>query len=1349
MENDLNDEDNKLLQINDPSENTDFQQNRESKAEKKKKIANANVNYANSNFLSRLFFFWLRHAVLRANKGTLDSEDVSQVSEEQSLNYSIDKIKKTFQKYNNIEKYKNNALLLTIVIHNWKLFLLLIILDLIDEGLDYVRIFFYGKIIELFSSGEFYPDRSDIGSIFSYITKLDEYPYNILESVILFIGVKFIKSVVYAHVEYNNTILIARISNQMVGILTEKILTSNTFNWLSQGEGELLNLAEVDADRIGNIFFSGPKIITSPIKVIVSMTLLYRIFGFYFFYVIIIIIIVMVFVVLVQIYYIKNMNILLMFKDARMKVVAYVFQTLKPLKLNGLEDEFIQRIKVKRDDEIRLTKKTKTIDIVTLLINNNLAMILIIFCLCFFAFSGKELDLNTLYTSLQLIGSMTGPLMLIPFFFNRLFSNLLSVKRLQAFLQTSDFDANVFRNIDKDQQDLLIKFNNVSFGLQNVPQEKPEDKEEGNPQNNLEENKPKEGEEGPVLADLILLKNITLTVKKGEFVAIVGPIGSGKSCLINAILSNYHIFSQDENPIINGEISFCPQQPWITTNTIKHNIIFHNKYDPVKYQKIISSCQLVNDFANLVDGDETIINSSSTNVSGGQKARIALARCLYKEADLYLFDDPFSSIDNKVKNLLFNELFTGYLKDKGKVLVTNDVTKCQNADKIVLLEKGAIKFTGTYEEYLQKYGSEENEEAQLDNSEQINTEKKEEENENNLMTEEEEEEAIEKNPYINKYFHSNKGNGVSCKTYGDFITYQGGYIITLILVILIVVYCVLDTYSNTFLSTLAEGIEEVDYDENGTEIIVTDGSGKNLRRGLPTFIKIIFLGIVLFFVTQYIILYLSITSIKKLHEEMVYKLAKAPINLFHDIVPIGQIINHLTKDIEIVQNIIQQVNLYINLIMTLISSLVLCFTYNKSTLYFSPIMILVTIFLTKYYVNTGRCLKRIQRIAYSPIMTILNESIKGVDIIRSCHAEKPTVETMYKKLDIFYAINLHVEGCQRWYDLWSSIFVQLFFCGMLFYMVYYSQNYPPEAAAIILSTTEDFLSQIIESTSYLSQLEISMIGLERCLTLLKVNSEKVPEKDITKDLKQKHWPNRGKIEIKDFSCRYRPETPIILKNVNLTINPGEKVGIVGRTGSGKSSLIISLARIIEPLTGAIYIDGVDIQTVKLEFLRNQLSVIAQDAFLIDSTIRDNIDPLNEHTDEEILKILDDFCLFPKMGNEKLEIVITENGKNMSLGEKQLIAFARTALKKNKIVILDEATSSMDFETEKIIQKNMQKYFADSTVLMIAHHLNMVKDCQTIVVVDTGEIVETGSYADLMGDKNSIFYSLNVQQTASS
>ena len=1346
MENEIIEEDNKLLQINDPGEGIDSQEVHEFKEIRKKRITNA--NYSQSNFLSRLFFIWLGNVISKANKGILDTDDVSQVSKEQSINYSIDAIKKTFLKYTNNEKFNNHALFLTIFFHNYKLFLLLIILDLIDEGMDYVRMFFYGKIIEIFSSQSFFPDRTGI-TIFDYFTKIDEYPFNIIEAVIIFIIIKLIKSLLYSHIQFNTNILVARISNQMIALLTEKILTSNTYNWLAKGEGELLNLAEVDADRIGNIFLSGPKILTSPIKAIVSLILLYRLFKFYFLYVILIIIIIMIAIVFIQIYYIKNMNILLMYKDVRMKIVSYVFQTLKPLKLNGLEDEFIQRIQAKRNDELKLIRKTFNIDIITSLINNNINLIITIFCLCFFAYSGNKLDIKNLFTAYQLIQSMSVPMIFIPVFFKRLFSNLLSVKRLQAFLITNDYDINLFKNKDKSQEDLLIKFSNVTLGLQNVPVEVPENSEERNPQNNIDINTTKKREEEK-FEDLMLLKNISFTLKKGEFLAIVGPIGSGKSCLVNAILNNYHIFSQDENPIINGEISFCPQQPWITTNTIKHNIIFYNKYDPVKYKKIISSCQLINDFSSFVDGDETIINSSSANVSGGQKARIALARCLYKDADIYLFDDPFSSIDNKVKNLLFNELINGYLKDKGKVLVTNDVNKCKHADKILFMEKGSIKFIGTYQEYLQKYASEDLEESvQLFNIEQKNDEKKDDVNDNNgLMTEEEEEEAIEKNPYINKYFHSNKGNNVSCKTYVDFIKYQGGFIITLILVILIILSSTLQTYTDTFIPSLAEDIDEKEYDNDTNYSNQTDGGGEKLRRNLPSFIKISSISLSIFFSTQYIIIYISVCSIKKLHEEMVYKLAKAPINLFHDIVPIGQIINHLTKDIEIVQSIIIEVNVYIEFIFSLISSLILCYSYNKSTLYFCPIMILITIFLTKYYLNTGRYLKRMARISYSPIMTIINESIKGVDIIRSSHAEKPTVNNMHQKLDEYFGINLYVEGCVRWYDLWSSISVQLFFCGMLFYMIYYHKYYNAESAAIILQATEQFLTLVIDSTMYLSQLEISMIGLERCLNLLKVNGERVPEKDITKDLKSKNWPSRGRIEIKDYSCRYRPETPIILKNVNLTINPGEKIGIVGRTGSGKSSLIISLARIIEPLTGAIYIDGVDLQTVNLEFLRNKLSVVAQDTFLIESTLRDNVDPLNEHSDEEVLKVLNDFCLFDKYGNDKLNVIISENGKNLSLGEKQLIAFARTVLKKNKIIILDEATSSMDIETEKVIQNNMQKYFGDSTVIMIAHHLNMVKDCQTIVVVDSGEIVETGSYSDLIADKNSIFYSLNAMQNNS-
>jgi ATP-binding cassette subfamily C (CFTR/MRP) protein 4 len=203
----------------------------------------------------------------------------------------------------------------------------------------------------------------------------------------------------------------------------------------------------------------------------------------------------------------------------------------------------------------------------------------------------------------------------------------------------------------------------------------------------------------------ILLNNIFLSIKKTEFVAIIGSMGSGKSSLINAILNNYQIYMKASKPIINGEISYCSQQPWITTDTIKNNILFYNKYDESKYNKIISVCQLEKDFDNLLEGDLTLINSSSASLSGGQKARIALARCLYKDADLYLFDDPFSSIDNKVSQAIFENLFCHYLKDKARILVTNDLSNLINVDKIIYMKKGSIVFTGSFEEYKKQYST--------------------------------------------------------------------------------------------------------------------------------------------------------------------------------------------------------------------------------------------------------------------------------------------------------------------------------------------------------------------------------------------------------------------------------------------------------------------------------------------------------------------------------------------------------------------------------------------------------------------------------------------------------------------
>ena len=428
------------------------------------------------------------------------------------------------------------------------------------------------------------------------------------------------------------------------------------------------------------------------------------------------------------------------------------------------------------------------------------------------------------------------------------------------------------------------------------------------------------------------------------------------------------------------------------------------------------------------------------------------------------------------------------------------------------------------------------------------------------------------------------------------------------------------------------------------------------------------------------------------------------------------------------------------IVFTLITSIGLCYIYNKITLFTSPLLVIICILFTRYYISAGRNLTRLHKISFAPIITILSETIRGIDTIRTAHAEDFLKKKLYKKLDDHYGVHVYIEGCRRWFNLRMRLCSHLFFGATLFYMVYFSDKFSAQNITIIIHATEEYIEQLIGATTFFSNLEITMIGFERCQAVQKLKTEKIWDEKCIKngELINKSWPQSGQILFDKYNTSYRKDTPIILKDINFCFNGGEKIGIIGRTGSGKSSIILSIARIIEPKSGIITIDGIDTQKINLDFLREHLSIVPQDPFIFEGTLRDNIDPLKKYNDEAILKILKDFCLFNELKpEEKLNFEILENGKNLSPGQKQLICFARAVIKNNKIVILDEATSSLDYETEKTIKKNMEKYFKNCTLIMITHHISMVKDFKNIIVIDKGEIIDEGSYEKLMKNKNGI------------
>ncbi len=1324
----------------------------------KQKEVNKNIyeNYYNESFLNKIFFKWAKRSIQISNKTQLKLSDVNSINEKQSAKSFLTPIKQKWEYYSEKSNYKmikSYPLLFTIFrVHIFQL-VELFILDFLLTMIRMSRMFFFHQIISLFSSGNFDGIDKDNKN------KKAFFQFNIYQYGFLFIINKFIGTIIFHNMTFKDMLLHKRIKIGMTGLLFDKILKENLNSYNGKSDGETINLIEFDCERIGFIFFIIPKVLNTPITVIGSLYFLFKLFGFKFTYALGSLIILLASILLLQVQYLRNVRKILQLKDQRMKIVSYVFHILRNIKINGWEEEFAKRIKNKREDELSYVRKNLIIGLLRSLINSNIPLILLIISIGTYIKSNNILEIAKLFTAFQLIQQMTFPLMGIPMFLNEFFSNLISIKRIQNFLTIPEHNYKKNENLELLQKEnILIKYENATFSL-NQPitpliemKKKPKIKSEENTTNeNI-----KKTHSLPIKKEI--LTNITLTIKKGEFIIILGPTGSGKSNLINSFLNNYQLISSSEPIIINGSISYCPQQPWLIEDTIKNNILLYNKYDNEKYNKILSVCQLINDFEVLNKRDDYLISNGGMNLSGGQRIRISLGRCLYKESDIYLLDDPLAAIDTKVSSNIFKDAFVDYLNGKTRVLVTNEVSNLSYADKIILMDKGSIKFYGNYKEFISTYGKDYVIENENDNKKQDNIENNKNNNGdkfecetsstsiNNYKKEKDKNDHLnEQNPLFTLDKKAKKGK-VSLKKYNTFIQLQGGYLIIILLLSLMVLTRIFNLYRSIYITTWTKTQKEIKQREKEKKPIDINEQLTNFY----TYVKISLCGIILNFLIELIYAHIEIFSQRKLHESLVYKFLRAPMNLFHDLVPIGQLLNLLTKDIQLVQRIIRGLAMFCRALFGLLASIYICYIYCSFTLLLSPLLIIICVYLTFYFIGASRTLQRLERNSYSPIMTILSESIKGVEIIRTANIEENIKDKMYRRINDNYGVNLYLEGCRKWYGERLKFSSNFFFGLIISYILFKKEIFAPQAISLILNKSEDFSNELTNVLNFFSNVEISMVSIERYESAMNIKEEKKPEPKEEIIIKDNEWPIKGKIEFISFSTKYRPFTPIILKKINLKINPKEKIGIIGRTGSGKSTIVMSICRIIESLEGQILIDDNDISKINLDSLRHNITIVSQEPFILEGTLRENLDPLKKYNDNEILEILDSFSLFKDINSndKRLNIKIKEGGSNLSIGEKQLICFARAALKKSKLIILDEATSSMDVHTEEIIQNNMKTLFEDCTVIMIAHHIQMVNKCQKIVVLDNGEIVECDTYENLMDNKNSKFYSLYKESLAS-
>ena len=535
----------------------------------------------------------------------------------------------------------------------------------------------------------------------------------------------------------------------------------------------------------------------------------------------------------------------------------------------------------------------------------------------------------------------------------------------------------------------------------------------------------------------------------------------------------------------------------------------------------------------------------------------------------------------------------------------------------------------------------------------------------------------------------------------------------------------------------------------------SDEEGKEDKEGIDWINFLIYSGLgisaALFVYFRLLIIYIgSISNSRKLHRSMLSHLIHAPINLYHDTVPKGQIFNRLSNDLFKID--IGESFMFYNVTSysaNLMGQVVVCAIFQPYCLILVPFIIILGLFTMRYYLNCSREISRLESISRSPMLNSVNETVYGALTIRAFKLSNFFTDDFRGKADNFLKTRIFLVGIMNWYTLMLDFLSYSFIVFLLLFSVFARKDFEPATIGILLTYCVQIQDELVRYLTCRSNLENDMVGLERCIAYTKIISER-PEK-MPKDDSLAEWPIEGSIRFENYSVQYRPETEIVLKHLNFEIEAKEKIGIVGRTGSGKSTIALCLLRILEAKDGKILIDGTDISEIGLSKLRSNLTIIPQDPTLMEGTLRFNIDPLNRHTDQEIENVMREIGFWyicernleenkNKPDNEKgLNMTITEDGGNISIGEMQLICITRAILRKSKIVVMDEATASIDVNTENIIQKAIKNLLYDSTILTIAHRIKTVLNSDKILVLDNGEVKEFDSPKTLLKNKSSMFY----------
>jgi len=1051
-----------------------------------------------------------------------------------------------------------------------------------------------------------------------------------------------------------------------------------------------------------------------------------------------------------------------------------------------LGKNFTKKILINRKEEMDRMYYVFIIFILTWFLFTSCPSILSCLTLGLYQYFNTSISIGTMLIGLSLFQRLQDPINQLPCVLSDFVEATVSLTRIENYIKQPDIIESNVHNSEYDiNSEYAIKIENGNFSWGVKQHESKKDKNnEDKLENKLEENKieenishrdtknkindinvpliqnserstlqeiPKEKDESeeiikdgckiqiPVPEDIqydVTLKNINLIVKPGEILGIIGEVGSGKSSLLQAILNCLILLNPKEcdGIYINGKIGYVSQIPWIQNETIKNNILFFKEYEEEKYEKVLEKCQLKYDLDILEGGDNTEIGEKGVNLSGGQKVRVSLARAVYSNPDIYLLDDPISALDANIGKKIMNDLIINYLKNKTRIIVTHALQYLQYMDRIIYMKNGRIEWSGSFQEILnQEFFISMKKLSKLNESKKESEKKERQKNEDNKIKTSSGREIVK----IIKEEDQEIGS-VKISVYMNYSKYMGG---VFYLFAIFLVGCIIQT-------NLGGGDLWLAYWSSPENQDISKNDEKSKWVFFFVYCGLSVSSVIFGLIYTSLLAFGHLRLSRYLHKDMILHLVKAPINLFHDTIPRGQIYNRLTKDLDTCLFNFGSLKGTIDCLLRCISSFILCAIYDIYSLIYMPFIFIFGYIITKFFLRGSRPLTRIEAVSRSPILNTLSETLPGFASIKAFRVEINYLEKYYNKINDCFNINICIRGVNMWLQ-------EMFKILSIFYLVYLvvrtcmNEEYQTAQSVGIMFTYSVFLQDNLGwCFACFGFTENNMICMERCKKYTEIKGEK-PSYIKGKDdkLEKENWPQKGEIKFENYSVRYRPNTEIVLKNLNFKINSGEKIGIVGRTGSGKSTICLCLFRILEPFEGTIYIDDEDITKIGLDLLRKNITIIPQDPCLMEGTLKYNIDPFNIVEDEEIISILKKIG-FEYSENDELILnrKIEQSGTNLSVGEKQLICICRAILRKTKIIVMDEATANIDMNTEEKIQKALEYALNNSTVITVAHRIKTIINYDKILVLYNGEIIEFDTPKNLIDNEKSLFYQLYSKST---